>query len=304
MTISANLNDKIAGCIIESTAVPGQPAVAVVNPDGSSVGGGGAVSSVFSRTGAVVAASGDYTVGQVTGAAPLAGLTATITGTTAGALYTSYKVSSGTFVFTLPVPVSGGWTTVTNCGSGVVTIAHNSTEVIFGLGLGSSGASSFALGTYGGTATLETDGTNWYVTAGNRDIGTVLSGNLGGNISLGTNTPVNIFYTASLPIGTWQIYMGAAVEGYSTIAAIEIHSMLGSATATLTGQLAAGVDIPGTSGTFTEASLSISFIAVVTVAGTLQLVGECSGTNGGNVLAATRCYTIGNATGYTAVKIG
>lgn len=42
MTISANLNDKIAGCIIESTAVPGQPAVIVVNPDGSSVGGGGA----------------------------------------------------------------------------------------------------------------------------------------------------------------------------------------------------------------------------------------------------------------------
>jgi hypothetical protein len=171
MTISANLNDKIAGCIIESTAVPGQPAVAVVNPDGSSVGGGGAVSSVFSRTGAVVAASGDYTVGQVTGAAPLAGLTATITGTTAGALYTSYKVSSGTFVFTLPVPVSGGWTTVTNCGSGVVTIAHNSTEVIFGLGLGSSGASSIALGAIGATVTLESDGTNWQITAGQQDTG-------------------------------------------------------------------------------------------------------------------------------------
>jgi hypothetical protein len=34
--------------------------------------GGGAVSSVFTRTGAVVAAAGDYTVAQVTGAAPLA----------------------------------------------------------------------------------------------------------------------------------------------------------------------------------------------------------------------------------------
>lgn len=176
MTISANLNDKIAGCIIESTAVPGQPAVAVVNPDGSSVGGGGAVSSVFSRTGAVVAASGDYTVGQVTGAAPLAGLTATITGTTAGALYTSYKVSSGTFVFTLPVPVSGGWTTVTNRGSGVVTIAHNSTEVIFGLGLGSSGASSIALGAIGATVTLESDGTSWYIVGGMQDSGWVSFG--------------------------------------------------------------------------------------------------------------------------------
>ena len=33
-------------------------------------GGGGAVSSVFTRTGAVIAATNDYTVAQVTGAAP------------------------------------------------------------------------------------------------------------------------------------------------------------------------------------------------------------------------------------------
>ena len=37
-----------------------------------SAGGGGSVTSVFTRTGAVVATSGDYSVGQVTGAAPLA----------------------------------------------------------------------------------------------------------------------------------------------------------------------------------------------------------------------------------------
>lgn len=40
-------------------------------------GGGGAVSSVFGRSGAVVAVSGDYTVAQVTGAAPLASPTFT-----------------------------------------------------------------------------------------------------------------------------------------------------------------------------------------------------------------------------------
>jgi len=40
-------------------------------------GGGGAVSSVFGRTGAVSAQSGDYTVGQVTGAAPLSSPTFT-----------------------------------------------------------------------------------------------------------------------------------------------------------------------------------------------------------------------------------
>jgi hypothetical protein len=42
-------------------------------------GGGGAVASVFGRTGVVVATTGDYSVGQITGAAPLA--SPTFTGT-------------------------------------------------------------------------------------------------------------------------------------------------------------------------------------------------------------------------------
>ena len=50
--------------------------------DCGSGGGGGAVSSVFTRTGAVVATSGDYDVSQVTGAAPLA--SPTFTGTVSG----------------------------------------------------------------------------------------------------------------------------------------------------------------------------------------------------------------------------
>jgi len=45
-------------------------------------GAGSPVTSVFGRTGAVVAVSGDYTVGQVTGAAPLA--SPTFTGVPAG----------------------------------------------------------------------------------------------------------------------------------------------------------------------------------------------------------------------------
>lgn len=47
----------------------------------TAVGSGGAVTSVFSRSGVVIATSGDYTVSQVTGAAPLAspGFTGTVT---------------------------------------------------------------------------------------------------------------------------------------------------------------------------------------------------------------------------------
>jgi len=60
----------------------------------------GAVSSVFGRTGAVVAGSGDYSVSQVTGAAPLASpaLTGTPTAPTASAGDNSTKVATTAYV--------------------------------------------------------------------------------------------------------------------------------------------------------------------------------------------------------------
>src|ERR1700722_18691906 len=59
-------------------------------------GGGGAVTSVFGRTGAVTANSGDYTVSQVTGAAPLASpaLTGSPTAPPATALTSSTQVAT------------------------------------------------------------------------------------------------------------------------------------------------------------------------------------------------------------------
>jgi hypothetical protein len=59
-------------------------------------GGGGAVSSVFTRTGAVTAQSGDYSVGQVTGAAPLASpaFTGTPTAPTAAPLTNSTQAAT------------------------------------------------------------------------------------------------------------------------------------------------------------------------------------------------------------------
>ena len=57
---------------------------------------GGSVASVFGRTGAVTATSGDYAVGQVTGAAPLASpaLTGTPTAPTASALTASTQLAT------------------------------------------------------------------------------------------------------------------------------------------------------------------------------------------------------------------
>jgi hypothetical protein len=66
----------------------------------TAVGGGGAVTSVFTRTGAVVAVSGDYTVAQVTGAAPLASpaLTGTPTAPTAATADNSTTIATTAFV--------------------------------------------------------------------------------------------------------------------------------------------------------------------------------------------------------------
>lgn len=63
-------------------------------------GGGGAVDSVFGRTGTVTATSGDYAVGQVTGAAPLASpaFTGTPAGPTAAAGTSTTQLATTAFV--------------------------------------------------------------------------------------------------------------------------------------------------------------------------------------------------------------
>lgn len=67
---------------------------------GSGGGGTGAVASVFGRNGIVTAQTGDYTVAQVTGAAPLADppLTGVPTSTTAAALTNTTQIATTAFV--------------------------------------------------------------------------------------------------------------------------------------------------------------------------------------------------------------
>lgn len=90
-------------------------------------GGGGAVSSVFGRTGAVAATSGDYTVAQVTGAAPLA--SPTFTGTpaapTASAGNNSIQVATTAYVDGLASSANftSTWTNTTNISSSTFSVA-------------------------------------------------------------------------------------------------------------------------------------------------------------------------------------
>ncbi len=81
-------------------------------------GGSGAVSSVFGRTGAVAASSGDYSVSQVTGAAPLA--SPTFTGTpaapTPASSDNSTKIATTAYVQAQTCPI---WFTTPNAASTV-----------------------------------------------------------------------------------------------------------------------------------------------------------------------------------------
>ena len=93
------------------TLTPGSTGVTISSAGGS----GGAVSSVFTRTGSVVAASGDYSVGQVTGAAPAA---------------------SPVFTGTVKLPV--GLTGVLKAASGVVSTASAGTDYLAPNGSGAA----------------------------------------------------------------------------------------------------------------------------------------------------------------------
>jgi len=83
---------------------------------------GGAVTSIFGRTGAVVATSGDYSVSQITGAAPLASplFTGTPTAPTASAGDNSTKLATTAYVknesyFGWTCPVAGTTSVTQNC---------------------------------------------------------------------------------------------------------------------------------------------------------------------------------------------
>lgn len=89
-----------------------------VNNQGFGTGSGGAVTSVFGRTGTVTAGTGDYTVAQVTGAAPLA--SPTFTGTpsapTLASSDNSTKLATTAYVQSQTCPI---WFTTPNAASTV-----------------------------------------------------------------------------------------------------------------------------------------------------------------------------------------
>ena len=82
--------------------------------------------------------------------------------------------NGSSYTVTLPAPVAGAvvGVFVYGAGTGVITVSAGS-AVVYGAGLGSSGSSSFKLGTAGATATVVSDGANWFIRAGQQDTGWV-----------------------------------------------------------------------------------------------------------------------------------
>lgn len=73
-------------CVTEKISSPGQDNVVIVNICSNSTGGGGAVASVFGRTGIVVAAANDYSFSQLSGSPTIAQIASagTLTNNTSG----------------------------------------------------------------------------------------------------------------------------------------------------------------------------------------------------------------------------
>lgn len=127
---------------------------------------------------------------------------------------------------------------------------------------------------------------------------TVAAAVIGAPVALANGVATLLLNTASLGIGTWLVTMGSAIQSTSPGAASDAAVILaaaGTATASLSGPLQ-GVYGPGVITTSWQNTLTVTFIAVVTVAGTLKLTGTFYGAAGG--AAETGPYT-----GYSAVRI-
>lgn len=111
------------------------------------------------------------------------------------------------------------------------------------------------------------------------------------SVVIPANTATVLQTTASLAAGTWLINFATNVLG-SAAGTVSLAVGTGTATATFTGQSIAD----GTFAVSTEDALSLTFLATVTVAGTLTFTASTSTDGAGTTNA-------GASTGYTAIKV-
>lgn len=219
---------------------------------------------------------------------------------------------------------------ITDQGSGGITLnAAGTGDVIVeaggsgSLGLGAQGDGSVALFSNGsgvvnifdggggvliesqegsGGVTLES-ASSIAITPGSGGMTDVLSyhaGHLASDYDF-TTSLATFLTTASFAVGTWSVDMkGSATVPASCATEYEVNA--GTATATFEGASSDDISAPDT---IIESPFMMSFIATVTVAGTLVFQAIANTTSGTpTIKATTGTNSYAKATGYKAVKIG
>ncbi len=184
----------------------GEVRVSLGSPSGS--GGGGAVSSVFGRSGTVTAATGDYSVSQVTGAAVdstvvhLAG-TETISGSKT---FSSNVTLSGNLNVAGNINQTGSGPTQWSGQEWTGTTVTVPSGMAFSLGVGSDGGFRCQL-TSGASCMSASDVTTG--TLPHAQLPALVSGDIPNNAANTTGTAANLSGTPALPSGT-------TLPGYAT----------------------------------------------------------------------------------------
>jgi hypothetical protein len=142
-----------------------------------------------------------------------------------------------------------------------------------------------------------------YAAGGSFPLSTPVAASLGAPFSV-TAAFTTFLTTASLAIGTWLITLGATVLVNTNGGlgdTLDLKAALGTATATLAGQSATGASNSLSTAASNE-EVSLSFLATVTVAGTLVFQARAGGTTS-LVQSASPLSSTANATGYTATRV-
>ena len=179
----------------------------------------GAVASVFTRTGSVVASSGDYTVAQVTGAAPLA---------------------SPAFTGTVTLPV--GLTGIVKASSGVVSTATAGTDYLTPSGSGASltgitggqitgNISGNAASITGSITTSQVSNlSSWAGSTSITTLGTIATGTVPqANVS-GLTTALGLLAPLASPTFTGAVTLPAGTVTLSEHANLAASSLMGNPT--------------------------------------------------------------------------
>ena len=208
-------------------------------------------------------------------------------------------VSANSPTITLPVPFKNARVKVTNYGTGAPVVSQHASEVIYGPGLGASGAASVTLQVCGSSVTLESDETSWYITAGNPVVlSTFITSNVG---ALAANTPANVT-SLTLPAGTWLVNGQVVLASADNAATAPCSIWLGSVSTSFSGTYSMGSVILPDDGAQT---VTIFALITLTTSTTVYLEAETSLNGQVSALHTDAVFgTAGNATGMTARPVG